>query len=103
MLIACGCGYEARAFVAGCPKRLAGTRRGVQEIATDLLLGGVRNGVGELVERIAHLRGGNIGGCVLESLNRELESAKLQRRLRCWPKGPGSVGGIVEKCTSAVV
>ena len=75
----------------------------MQDIATDLLLGGVRNGVGELVERIAHLRGGNIGGCVLESLNEESESVELQMRLWCGPKGPGSVDGIVEKCTSAVV
>jgi hypothetical protein len=35
---------------------------------TDLLLGGVCDGIGELVERIAHLRSGDIGGCVLESL-----------------------------------
>lgn len=39
-----------------------------RRIVTDLLLGGVGDGVGELVERIAHLRGGNIGRCVLESL-----------------------------------
>lgn len=41
---------------------------GYRRIATDLLLSGVCDGVGELVERVAHLRGGDIGGCVLESL-----------------------------------
>jgi hypothetical protein len=54
---------------SGLPdKRLVGIAGGAQKIATDLLFGGVLNRVGELVERVAHLRRGNIGGCVLKSL-----------------------------------
>lgn len=44
-------------------------------IKTDLLLSGVGDGIGELVQRIAHLRGSDIGRCVLECLDKRLGSA----------------------------
>lgn len=53
----------------GLPDLGGGVWLGVAaRFATNLLLGGVFDGIGELVEGIAHLRCGNVGRCVLKSL-----------------------------------
>lgn len=48
---------------------------------THLLLGGVLDGVGELVKSISHLGGGNIGRSVLKSLEKRL-SARSSESVR---------------------
>lgn len=51
-----------------------GIEEGHRAIETDLLLSGIGDGIGELVERIAHLRGSDIGRCVLECLGKIIAS-----------------------------